>query len=42
MGELQISWTGSDSGEIEASDEFDIPVELAMEDEESNEGAENV
>jgi len=42
LGELQISWTGSDSGEIEASDEFDIPVELAMEDEESNEGAENV
>jgi len=26
LGELQISWTGSDSGEIEATDEFDIPV----------------
>jgi len=26
LGELQISWTGSDSGEIEVSDEFDIPV----------------
>ncbi len=42
LGELQISWTGSDSGEIQASDEFDIPVELAMEDEELTEGAENV
>lgn len=26
LGELQISWTGSDSGDIEATDEFDIPV----------------
>jgi segregation and condensation protein A len=26
LGELQIRWTGSDSGEIEATDEFDIPV----------------
>jgi segregation and condensation protein A len=26
LGDLQISWTGSDSGEIEATDEFDIPV----------------
>jgi segregation and condensation protein A len=26
LGELQISWTGTDSGEIEVSDEFDIPV----------------
>jgi segregation and condensation protein A len=26
LGELQISWTGSDTGEIEVSDEFDIPV----------------
>jgi segregation and condensation protein A len=26
LGELQISWTGSDSGAIEAGDEFDIPV----------------
>ena len=26
LGELQISWTGTDSGEIEVTDEFDIPV----------------
>jgi segregation and condensation protein A len=26
LGELQISWVGSDSGEIEAGSEFDIPV----------------
>ena len=26
LGELQVSWTGSDSGDIEATDEFDIPV----------------
>jgi segregation and condensation protein A len=26
LGELQISWTGSDSGEIEATNEFDLPV----------------
>lgn len=26
LGELQISWTGSDSGEIEAGDEFDISI----------------
>ena len=28
LGELQISWIGSESGEIEVSDEFDIPVVL--------------
>lgn len=28
LGELHISWTGSDSGEIEAGEEFDIPVIL--------------
>lgn len=28
LGELQISWVGSESGEIEVSDEFDIPVVL--------------
>jgi segregation and condensation protein A len=33
LGELQISWTGSDSGEIEATDEFDIPVISTEEDE---------
>jgi segregation and condensation protein A len=34
MGELQISWTGSDSGEIEATDEFDLPV-ISTEEEEN-------
>ena len=28
LGELQISWIGSESGEVEVSDEFDIPVIL--------------
>ena len=28
LGELQISWVGSDSGEVEVTDEFDIPVVL--------------
>lgn len=32
MGELQISWTGSLEGEVEITDEFDIPVVLEMED----------
>jgi segregation and condensation protein A len=32
LGELQISWTGSDSGEIEATNEFDIPVISTEED----------
>jgi len=31
LGELQISWTGSDEGEVAASDEFDIPVSLTDE-----------
>jgi segregation and condensation protein A len=26
LGELQISWTGADEGEIELTDEFDIPA----------------
>ena len=26
LGELQISWTGSDEGDVEITDEFDIPV----------------
>jgi len=38
LGELQISWTGSASGEVEVSDEFDVPVVL----EESDESGENV
>ena len=38
LGELQISWTGSASGEVEITDEFDIPVVV----EESEESGENV
>ncbi len=40
MGELQISWTGSLEGEVEITDEFDIPVVLEMDD--STEGGKNV
>ena len=40
LGELQISWTGSLEGEVEVSDEFDIPV--VLEDDEINESSENV
>lgn len=40
LGELQISWTGSASGEVEVTDEFDIPVVLG--DDESTEGSTNV
>ena len=40
MGELQISWTGSLTGEVEVSDEFDIPV--VLESDEINESGENV
>jgi len=39
LGELQISWTGSLNGEVEVSDEFDIPVTL---DDEIEEGSDNV
>jgi segregation and condensation protein A len=28
LGELQISWVGSDEGEVLVTDEFDIPVAL--------------
>ena len=28
LGELQVSWIGSDEGEVMATDEFDIPVLL--------------
>lgn len=28
LGELQVSWIGSESGEVEISDEFDVPVVL--------------
>ena len=40
MGELHISWTGSLEGEVEITDEFDIPVVLEMED--STESGNNV
>lgn len=40
LGELHISWTGSLEGEVEITDEFDIPVVLEMED--STEGGDNV
>mgnify|MGYP000216881079 CR=1 FL=1 len=40
LGELQISWTGSESGEVEVTDEFDIPV--VLEDHEPTEGSTNV
>ena len=31
LGDLQISWTGAETGEIETTDEFDIPVVLEEE-----------
>jgi len=40
LGELQISWTGSESGEVEVTDEFDVPV--VLEDDEPTEGSTNV
>ena len=40
LGELQISWTGSLEGEVEVTDEFDIPVVLEMDD--STESSTNV
>lgn len=40
LGELQISWTGSLEGDVEITDEFDIPVVLEMDD--STESSENV
>lgn len=40
LGELQITWTGSLEGEVEITDEFDIPVVLEME--ESTESGKNV
>jgi segregation and condensation protein A len=35
LGELQIRWTGSESGEVEITDEFDIPVDMSLLDAES-------
>jgi segregation and condensation protein A len=40
LGELQITWTGSLEGEVEITDEFDVPVVLEMED--STESGDNV
>ena len=40
LGELQISWTGSDEGEVAASDEFDIPVTLLDDEPIDEQGAE--
>ena len=40
LGELQISWTGSLEGDVEITDEFDIPVVLEMDD--STESGDNV
>ena len=40
LGELQISWTGSLTGEVEISDEFDIPV--LLEGNNNDGGGENV
>jgi segregation and condensation protein A len=40
LGELQISWTGSQEGDVEVTDEFDIPVVLV--DDEPSEGSANV
>jgi segregation and condensation protein A len=40
LGELQISWTGTLEGEVEVTDEFDVPVILNMQD--STESGENV
>ena len=40
LGELQISWTGSESGEVEVTDEFDIPV--VLDDDEPTESSTNV
>ena len=42
FGELQISWTGSPTGEVEISDEFDRPVVLEDGEEEVREGREDV
>jgi len=33
LGELQIRWTGSESGEVEITYEFDTPVDMSFDDE---------
>ena len=40
LGELQISWTGTFEGDVEVTDEFDVPVILDMKD--STESGDNV
>lgn len=40
LGDLQISWTGAETGEIETTDEFDIPVRLPDESSPAQDGGE--
>jgi segregation and condensation protein A len=40
LGDLQISWTGAETGEIETTDEFDIPVLLESDSGVNNEDGE--
>lgn len=40
LGELQISWIGSESGDVAVSDEFDIAV-TALDEEDLEEGEQN-
>jgi segregation and condensation protein A len=42
LGELQITWVGTATGEIAVSDEFDQPVQAIDEDQEIESGDENV
>jgi segregation and condensation protein A len=42
LGELQITWVGTASGEVAVSDEFDQPVQTIDEAEELENGVENV
>jgi segregation and condensation protein A len=42
LGELQITWVGTATGEIAVSDEFDQPVQAIDEAEELENGDENV
>jgi segregation and condensation protein A len=42
LGELQITWVGTATGEIAVSDEFDQPVQTIDEAEELENGDENV
>jgi len=40
LGELQITWTGSEAGEVSVSDEFDRITQEISEEKESNQGLE--